>query len=84
MDRLSQWYEPVEILRMATGNCTELYKLSGMKDPYPDGDIGVIKAGAYADVLLLEGNPLEDIKVLGELDNLLVIIKDGKIFKNIQ
>jgi hypothetical protein len=66
---------------MATGNMTELYKLSGMKNPYPDGDLGVIKEGAYADMLLVEGNPLEDIKVIGETDNLL-IIKDGKIYKN--
>jgi imidazolonepropionase-like amidohydrolase len=82
MDRLSKWYKPVEILKMATGNTTELYKLSGMKNPYPDGDIGVIKKGAYADVLLIEGNPLKDIKVIGVLDNLRVIIKDGKIYKN--
>ncbi len=83
MDRLSKWFEPVDILKMATGNCTELYKLSGMKNPYPDGEIGVIKEGAYADVLLIEGNPLKDIKIIGELDNLLVIIKDGKVYKNI-
>ena len=83
MDRLSNWLEPVDILKMATGNCTELYKLSGMKNPYPDGDIGVVKEGAYADLLLIEGNPLEDIKVVGELDNLLIIMKDGIIYKNI-
>jgi imidazolonepropionase-like amidohydrolase len=83
MDRLSDWYEPVEILKMATGNMTELFKMSGMRDPYPDGDLGVIKVGAFADMLLVEGNPLEDIKVVGELDNLLIIMKDGKIYKNI-
>ena len=54
-----------------------------MKDPYPDGDLGVIKVGVYADMLLVEGNPLEDIAVLGELDNLVIIMKDGKIYKNI-
>jgi len=83
MDRLSDWYEPVEILRMATGNMTELYKMSGMKNPYPDGDLGVIKVGAYADMILVEGDPLADIKVVGELDNLLIIMKDGIIYKNI-
>lgn len=82
MDRLSKWFKPVEILKMATGNTTELYKLSGMKNPYPDGGLGVAKEGAYADLLLIEGNPLEDIKVVGELDNLLIIVKDGKIYKN--
>jgi imidazolonepropionase-like amidohydrolase len=83
MDRLSKWYEPVEILRMATGNMTRLYKLSGMQNPYPDGDLGVIKVGAYADMILVEGDPLADIKVVGELDNLLIIMKDGIIYKNI-
>jgi imidazolonepropionase-like amidohydrolase len=81
MERLLKWYKPVEILRMATGNTGELLKLSGETNPYP-GDLGVIKEGAYADVLLLDGNPLDDIKVIGILDNLRVIIKDGKVYKN--
>ena len=38
--------------------------------------------GAYADLLLVDGNPLEDIKVVGELKNLRVIIKDGQVYKN--
>ena len=66
---------------MATGNAGELLKLSGNRNPYP-GDLGVVKEGAYADLLLVDGNPLEDVKVVGELENLRVIIKDGKIHKN--
>jgi imidazolonepropionase-like amidohydrolase len=66
---------------MAMGNAGELLKLSGDRNPYP-GDLGVIKEGAYADVLLVDGNPLDDITVIGVLDNLRIIIKDGKIYKN--
>ena len=62
-------------------NAGELLKLSGDRDPYP-GDLGVIKEDAYADVLLVDGNPLNDIKVVGVLDNLRIIIKDGKVYKN--
>ena len=82
LDRLSTWFEPVEILRMATGNARDLLAMSGDKNPYTAGPIGVIEAGAYADLLIVEGNPLDDISILGELDNLLVIMKDGVIFKN--
>ncbi len=67
--------------QMAMGNAGELLKLSGDRNPYP-GDLGVIKEGAYADVLLVDGNPLDDITVIGVLDNLRIIIKDGKIYKN--
>lgn len=81
MERLLKWYEPVEILHMATGNTGELLKLSGETNPYP-GDLGVIKEGAYADVLLVDGNPLEDITVIGVTDNLRIIIKDGKVYNN--
>lgn len=81
MARLLKWYKPVEILRMATGNAGELLKLSGDRDPYP-GELGVVKEGAYADILLVEGNPLNDIAVIGNLDNLRIIIKDGKVYKN--
>ena len=41
-----------------------------------------MKEGAYADLLLVDDNPLEDVKVVGELENLRVIIKDGQVYKN--
>ena len=82
MERLLPWYEPVEILRMATGTAGELFKMSGLRNPYPDGDLGVIKAGAYADLLLVEGNPLEDLGAVTDQDNLKIIMKDGVIYKN--
>ena len=83
MERLLTWFEPVEILKMATGNAGELYKKSGaIMNPYP-GDLGVVKVGAYADMLLVEGNPLENLSAITDKNNLLIIMKDGKIYKNI-
>lgn len=81
LGRLTKWYDSRAILKMATGSNGELLKLSGLRSPYPK-DLGVIKEGAYADILLVEGNPLKDISVLGDKDNLRVIIKDGKVYKN--
>ena len=83
MERLLPWYKPVEILRMATSNAGELFKLSGeMRNPYPEGDLGVVVEGAYADLLLVEGNPLESLEAVTNSDNLKIIMKDGKIYKN--
>lgn len=83
MERLLPWYEPAEILKMATGNAGELFKMSGPnQNPYPDGDLGVAREGAYADLLLVEGNPLEDLGAVTDTDNLRIIMKDGKIYKN--
>ncbi|MGI9354448.1 MAG: metal-dependent hydrolase family protein, partial [Rhizobiaceae bacterium] len=81
MDRLSKWHSPGDILIMATGTAGELLKLSGLRDPYP-GALGAVQEGALADLLLVDGNPLEDVKVVGELKNLRIIIKDGKVYKN--
>jgi imidazolonepropionase-like amidohydrolase len=78
---LSLNWRGIRVSQMAMGNAGELLKLSGDRNPYP-GDLGVIKEGAYADVLLVDGNPLDDITVIGVLDNLRIIIKDGKIYKN--
>jgi imidazolonepropionase-like amidohydrolase len=78
---LSLNWRGIHVSQMAMGNAGELLKLSGDRNPYP-GDLGVIKEGAYADVLLVDGNPLDDITVIGVLDNLRIIIKDGKIYKN--
>ena len=55
---------------------------SGPRNPYP-GKLGVIAEGALADLLLVDGNPLENLKLFNEPEkNLLVIMKDGKIYKN--
>jgi imidazolonepropionase-like amidohydrolase len=83
MERLLTWYKPVEILRMATSTAGELFKMSGPnQNPYPEGDLGVVKEGAYADLLLVDGNPLEDLSAVTDQNNLKIIMKDGKIFKN--
>ena len=56
--------------------------LSGFINPYP-GKLGVVEEGALADLLLVDGNPLENIRLVEEPDkNFLVIMKDGKIYKD--
>jgi imidazolonepropionase-like amidohydrolase len=51
--------------------------------PAQEGPLGVIKVGAYADLLIIEGNPMSDITVLADPDNnLRVIMKDCVIYKN--
>jgi imidazolonepropionase-like amidohydrolase len=82
MKRLLKWYEPVEILRMATSTSGELFQMSGLRNPYPDGGLGVVQEGAYADLLLVDGNPLEDLEAVTDTDNLKIIMKDGKVYKN--
>ena len=58
--------------------------MSGPRNPYGDTPIGVIKPDAYADLLIMEGNPLEDTSVLTKPEeNLKIIMKDGKIYKNL-
>jgi imidazolonepropionase-like amidohydrolase len=79
---MTQWYTPGEVLVMATGTNAELLQLTGKRNPYP-GKLGVVEAGALADLLLVDGNPVENIRLLENPErNLLVIMKDGKIYKN--
>lgn len=66
----------------ATGNANEVFKLSTYQNPYPDGKLGVLEEGSYADILLVEGNPIEDVAVLSDTDNIKLIMKDAKIYKN--
>ncbi|UWQ93357.1 Xaa-Pro dipeptidase [Rhodobacteraceae bacterium M382] len=55
----------------------------GPNDPYQEGAKGVVAEGAYADLLLVDGNVLEDLALLTDPDkNLVVIMKDGVIYKN--
>ncbi len=79
---LTQWYTPGETLVMATGTNAELLALSGKRNPYP-GRLGVVQEGALADLLLIDGDPVADIALITDPQkNMVVIMKDGKIFKN--
>ena len=79
----AKYYTPYEILKQATSDNAELFMLSGKRHPYQEGPLGVIKAGAYADLIIVEGNPLEDITLLSDPEkNFKVIMKDGKVYKN--
>jgi len=82
-------------LKSLTSVGGELVALSGdVLNPYPEGKLGVIEEGAYADMLLVDGNPLEDITVIGGnekwfdaeqrdgIETIKVIMKDGVIYKN--
>lgn len=74
----------------------EIVALSGdFMNPYTQGKLGVIEEGAYADILLIDGNPLEDFSVVGTGDvwfgadprpespeTIRLIMKDGVIYKN--
>ncbi|WP_114770530.1 metal-dependent hydrolase family protein [Microvirga subterranea] len=79
---LARWYTPAEALIMATSTNAELLTLSGLRNPYP-GRLGVVEEGALADLLLVDGNPLEDLGLVADPDrNFLVIMKDGRIYKD--
>jgi imidazolonepropionase-like amidohydrolase len=80
--KLVRWYTPAEALVMATGTNAQLLGLSGKRNSYP-GKLGVVEQGALADVLLVDGNPIANIKLIEDpAKNFVVIMKDGKIFKN--
>jgi imidazolonepropionase-like amidohydrolase len=79
---LVRWYSPAEALAMATGTNAELLALSGKRSPYL-GKLGVVEQGALADLLLVDGNPLENINLIADpAKNFKVIMKDGRIYKN--
>jgi len=84
-----------EVLKQLTSTGGELLALSGPRNPYKDGPLGVIEEGAYADLLLVDGNPLEDITVIGGtnawfdadpefklIPTIHLVMKDGKIYRN--
>jgi imidazolonepropionase-like amidohydrolase len=82
LTHLTRWYGNAEILRMATGGNAELLALSGPRNPYP-GKLGVVEDGAFADLLLVDGNPVEDIALVADPGkNFLVIMKAGVLYKD--
>jgi imidazolonepropionase-like amidohydrolase len=82
LTHLTRWYDNADILMMATSRNGELLALSGPRNPY-QGKLGVIEEDALADLLVVDGNPLNDIELVAKPDkNFMIIMKDGKIYKD--
>jgi len=78
---LKPHFTPAELLRLVTSDNAELLALSGPRTPY-EGKLGAVEQGALADLILVNGNPLADIDLIGDpARNFAVIMKDGRIVK---
>jgi len=77
-----EFMPPWQVLRLATGNAGEVAAMSGKNLPYQEGGLGQIKAGFYADMILVDGDPTSDLSLMTNRDNFRIIIKDGEIYKN--
>lgn len=81
--KLQKWFTPFEILKMVTFDNAQLLAMSGPRNPYP-GRLGVIEEGALADLLLIDGCPLQQIELLeNPAEKFVLIVKNGVICKNI-
>ncbi len=79
--RLKPFFTPAELLKLVTSQNAELLALSGPRTPY-EGKLGVVEVGALADLILVAGDPLADIDLIGDpAANFTVIMKDGVIVK---
>jgi imidazolonepropionase-like amidohydrolase len=77
-----KFFSNYEIMRQLTSVTAGLLEMSGKRNPYR-GKLGVIREGALADLILVNGNPMEDVSILADPENNIpLIIKDGKIYKN--
>jgi len=63
---------PMEAIMTTTRNAAEAL---GM-----DEDIGTIEPGKFADILAVDGDPLDDIRVLQERKNIQIVMKEGEVF----
>jgi len=80
--KLVKWYTPFEVLKMATYDNASLLAMSGPRNPYPN-KLGVIEEGAYADLIIVDGNPIENINLIADpAKNFVLIMKNGEVVKN--
>ncbi len=69
----AQVMKPMEVLLSATKVNAELFRMSDT--------IGTVEAGKYADLIVVDGNPLRNLRVFQATENLRLIMKAGKIYK---
>jgi imidazolonepropionase-like amidohydrolase len=97
--QITQWgrsFGNFRALKAMTSDNGRLMALTGDMNPYPEAKLGVVEVGAYADIILVDGNPLENLSVIGaapsmfgstprptpSVDTIRLVVKDGKIYKN--
>ncbi|MFJ7912808.1 amidohydrolase family protein [Kitasatospora sp. NPDC096204] len=81
--RLGNHLGPVEALKLATSGNAELFRMAGRRDPYRAAPLGVIAPGAWADFLVVDGDPTTDLSVLAAPErNLRLIVKGGVVHRN--
>ncbi|MCG8380150.1 MAG: amidohydrolase family protein, partial [Proteobacteria bacterium] len=77
----AKYWTPAEVLRQATSESAKVIRMAGKLNRH--GNFGEIREGWVADVLLINGEPLEDISILEDPDSSLAfIMKGGKVIRN--
>ena len=59
---LERWFSPVQVLRMATSTAGKWLMKTGPKNPYKEHQLGLIEEGAYADIILVNGDPTAGVR----------------------
>lgn len=81
--KLTRFYDPLVALSQGTQKNGELLSLSGERNPYPGVALGQIMPGAYADLIIADGDPNTDLNFISAPEtNFHLIMKNGKIYKN--
>jgi imidazolonepropionase-like amidohydrolase len=76
-------YSDLEIMKMATSNAGKVLTMSGPgRDPYKEAKLGVVEEGAWADLNIWSKDPTKDVSILKSDENLKLVIKGGKVYKN--
>ena len=78
-------FSSLDAMKLSTSNAGQaLLELSApSRNPFKGAKLGVIEEGAWADILIWKGDPTKDIKLILEEGNLLLVMKDGKAYKNL-
>jgi imidazolonepropionase-like amidohydrolase len=78
--QLERWFTPAQALRASTSTAGKWLMKTGPKNPYKEAQLGTLVEGSYADVILVDGNPLEGTKVLEDYENTIdFVMVDGKV-----
>ncbi|MGI9164766.1 MAG: amidohydrolase family protein [Mycobacterium sp.] len=83
LTRLGEYFTNTETLKMVTSGNAELFRLAGERDPYKSARLGEVTAGAWADLLVINGDPTKDLSLLADpAANIALIVRDGNLVKN--